>query len=79
MEQIQFEGSTVDDAIAAATQALSVSKDQLEIEIISNGSPGFLGFIGTKKAQVQVAIKKDPKEEKKEKGGNIFDHNVRIG
>jgi spoIIIJ-associated protein len=66
MELMQFEGSTVDDAIDEATQTLNVSKDQLEIDVISNGSSGFLGLIGSKKAQVQVSIKKDPKEAKKE-------------
>jgi spoIIIJ-associated protein len=66
MESMQFEGSTVDEAIEQATQTLNVPKDQLEIEVISNGSTGFLGLLGSKKAQVQVNIRKDPKEAKKE-------------
>ncbi len=72
MELRQFEGSTVEDAIEQASQTLNVSKDQLEIEVISNGSSGFLGLIGTKKAQVQVSVKKDPKEEKKEKAEDFL-------
>lgn len=65
MEPREFEGSTVENAIEAAVQQLNVSRDKLDIEVVSNGSPGFLGFIGTKKAHIRVSIKEDPKEIKR--------------
>nr|MBP7322713.1 protein jag [Deltaproteobacteria bacterium] len=64
MEAMEFEGTTVEKAIEAAVHHFKVSRDRIDIEVISNGSPGFLGFIGTKKAQIRACAKRDPKEEK---------------
>lgn len=41
MEAIEIEGKTIDEAIEKAMQQLNVPKEQLNIEIMSNGSQSF--------------------------------------
>lgn len=52
-EQYEFEGKTVEDAIAAGLVSLGVSREQVEIEVIRKGSRGILGF-GGESAQVRL-------------------------
>ena len=48
-------GTTVEEAIEAALQNLKVSRDQVEIEILSQGRKGFFG-IGSKAAEVKITV-----------------------
>src|SRR5208337_5684591 len=54
MEFKEFEGKSTEDAIAAACAHFQVSPEQLEIEILSVGSPGLFG-LGGRKAKVRAA------------------------
>jgi len=65
MEYKNYEGKTVDDAITLACQDLMVTSSNLDYEIISEGSTGFLGF-GSKPASIKARIKEEEKEVKKE-------------
>ena len=56
MEFVEYKGKTVDDAITEACQALTVTSDRLEYEVIENGSNGFLGF-GAKPAVIKARVK----------------------
>ncbi|MEJ5242532.1 MAG: Jag N-terminal domain-containing protein [Desulfomicrobiaceae bacterium] len=47
----EFRGKNVDEAILLACQALGVEREDLEIDIVSMGSPGIFG-LGAKKAVV---------------------------
>jgi len=53
MSSVEAEGRTVEEAVATALQQLRAEKDQVEIEILSQATKGFLG-IGGKKARVRV-------------------------
>ena len=55
MEVMEIEGKTIDEAIENACSAFQVSREKLNIEIISEGSSGFLG-IGAKKAQIRASL-----------------------
>ena len=44
MEFVEYKGKTVDDAITEACQALTITSDKLEYEIVEKGSSGILGF-----------------------------------
>lgn len=48
-------GSTVEAAIEAALQKLALSRDQVEIEVLSQGRKGFFG-IGSKEAEVKITV-----------------------
>lgn len=56
MEFKEYTGKTVDDALTNATVSLGLTSDEIEYEVVSEGSTGFLG-IGSKEAVIKVAIK----------------------
>ncbi len=56
MEFKEFTGKTVDDALTNATVSLGLTSDEIDYEVVSEGSTGFLG-IGSKEAVIKVAIK----------------------
>lgn len=56
MDYIEISAKTVEDAITKASIELGLSSDQLEYQVISQGSSGFLG-IGSKPAVIQVRRK----------------------
>ena len=60
MDAIQKTGKTVDEAVALALGELGITKDEAEIEVIEEGSRGFLGMFGAKDAVVKVKKKFDP-------------------
>ena len=78
MEYREFSAKNLDDAITEACEALMVTSDRLDYEVVSNGSSGFLG-IASKPAVIKARIKdettvetpaevkaEEKKEEKKE-------------
>lgn len=68
MEFKEFSAKTVDEAITKASLEFETSSENLEIQVISEGKTGFLGF-GTKPAIIKVKRKEIPvktTEEKKE-------------
>ena len=69
MEFKEFSAKTVDEAITKASLEFETSSENLEIQVISEGKTGFLGF-GTKPAIIKVKRKEIPvkttKEEKKQ-------------
>lgn len=56
MKILEIEGKTIDEAIERACKEFSVPREKLNIEIISEGSSGFLGLIGTQKARIKAGI-----------------------
>jgi len=64
---LEFEGKTTDEAIKKACEELGLTKDKLEIEIISFGSTGIFGLVGVKKAKIRVKVKESiPQTERTE-------------
>jgi len=55
MNSIEIEGKTIDEAIEKACSEFNVSREKLNIEIISDGATGFLG-LGSKKAKIKASI-----------------------
>ncbi|MBU1052444.1 MAG: Jag N-terminal domain-containing protein [Proteobacteria bacterium] len=72
---MEIDGPNVDKAIEKACKELNITKDKLKHDVISYGSSGIFGLVGTKKAKIRVTIPDveiETKEEiKKEK--NIID------
>ncbi len=60
MDAVQKTGKTVDEAVSAALSELGIVKEEADIEIIEEGSKGFLGVFGAKDAVVKVKRKFDP-------------------
>lgn len=55
MESLEIEGKTIDEAIEKACAEFKVPREKLNIEIIADGSSGFLG-LGSKKARIKASI-----------------------
>ncbi|HZE21986.1 MAG TPA: RNA-binding cell elongation regulator Jag/EloR [Desulfobaccales bacterium] len=55
MEFLEFEGKTTEEAIESASAHFHVTPEQLEIEIVSVGSPGIFG-LGGRKAKIRAAL-----------------------
>ena len=58
MEGIEVSAKTVEDAVLEAAIQLGTTRDKVEYEVITAGSPGFLG-IGSKKAVIRARQKTD--------------------
>ncbi|WP_418791243.1 RNA-binding cell elongation regulator Jag/EloR [Phosphitispora sp. TUW77] len=51
---------TVEEAIKEALKELRLENDEVEIEVLEEGSKGFFGIVGTKNAKVRVTEKVVP-------------------
>ncbi|MFH1094091.1 MAG: Jag N-terminal domain-containing protein [Candidatus Omnitrophota bacterium] len=51
-----FEGNTVEEAIEAALAELNIAKDNIKIQILTEGTRGLFGMQGAKKAKIRVTI-----------------------
>jgi len=56
---IEIEGKTVQAAIKIALKKLNLPRDQVEIEILSEGEKGLFGMPGVRPAKVRVSAKKN--------------------
>ena len=56
MKSVETEGKTTEEAIDKACEELGVSRKDLEVEVLSNGSSGFLG-LGVKNARIRATVK----------------------
>lgn len=57
MNNMQFSGKNIEEAIANALRELNVTEDKITYEVIEEGTKGLLGIIGTKPAIIEVAMK----------------------
>ena len=60
MDSIKVSAKTVEDAVKEALLKLGIEENQAEIQILDEGSKGFLGIFGGKEATVKVTKKFDP-------------------
>jgi len=58
-QQLEFEGNNVEKAAIAASEALSIPREKLQYQVISYGSTGIFGLVGTKKARIRVILPKE--------------------
>lgn len=59
LNQIEKAAKNIDDAILAALEELSASRDMVDVEILDEGSKGILGIFGGKDARVRVTLKQN--------------------
>ena len=53
---LEFESKSVEKAIQKASQKLNIPANQLEHDVISHGSTGIFGLVGSKKARIRVVL-----------------------
>ena len=56
MKFVETEAKNVEEAIQKACELLQASREDLDVEILENGSSGFLG-IGARKARIRATRK----------------------
>ncbi len=61
---LDFEEKNVEKAVQKACADLNVTRDKLKYDIISHGSSGIFGLVGTKKALIRVFVPDLPKNGK---------------
>ncbi len=59
---LEFEGKNVEQALQKACEELDISKEKLKHDVISYGSTGIFGLVGSKKAKIRVIVPKQAKE-----------------
>ena len=55
---LEFEGKNVENAIKKACDKLKIKEEKLKYDVISYGSTGIFGLVGTKKAKIRVTSPK---------------------
>ena len=73
MSTLEFEEKSVEDAIDLACRQLKLPREKLEIEIISKGSSGIFGIVGTRRAKIRVTTKVPPVGLTAEKAKEVLD------
>jgi len=58
MEPIEVEGKTVEEAIELALEKLKVSRDDIDVQVLSEAKLGLFGKEGGKRAKIRVSPKK---------------------
>ena len=56
---LEFEGKNVEQAAEEAGKELNIKKENLKFDVLSYGSSGIFGLVGTKKARIRVNLPKD--------------------
>lgn len=60
MADLEYEAKNVNLAVEKAAAALNISPDQLDYDIVSQGSSGIFGLARVKKAKIRVVLPEDP-------------------
>ena len=55
---LEFQGKNVEKAVEAACQQLDIKPEKLKYDVVSYGSTGIFGLVGTKKAKIRIYIQK---------------------
>lgn len=71
MKTFEMVGKNVDEALEAALNELGVGRDDVDVEVIEEGSKGFLG-IGNKDAKIIVTVKNNPEKRAKDFLNGLF-------
>lgn len=57
MKSVEETGRTVDEAVGQALKKLGLTREEVEVEVLEEGSRGLLGLLGARPARVRVSAK----------------------
>lgn len=57
-QAIEMEGKTVEEAIKKALKQLNISRDKVDVKVLSEEAKGLFGMQGAKPARVRITLKK---------------------
>jgi len=56
--ELEFGGRTIEEALEKALEALKVSREELDVKVLSEEEKGLFGMAGGKPARIRVKLKK---------------------
>ena len=56
--ELEFDGRTIEEALEKALAALKVSREELDVKVLSEEEKGLFGMSGGKPARIRVNLKK---------------------
>ncbi|MGB4504557.1 MAG: RNA-binding cell elongation regulator Jag/EloR [Syntrophaceticus sp.] len=62
MKSIEVDGSSIEEAVQNALKELDVTREQVDIDVLEEGSRGLFGIIGGKQARIRVTLKVTPEQ-----------------
>jgi spoIIIJ-associated protein len=62
MSSIEIEAKTMEEALTKASEQLGTSRDELEVEVISENSNKLFGIIGGTKVKIRASVREQPPE-----------------
>jgi spoIIIJ-associated protein len=68
MEEREFSGKNVEDAIEKGLKELALSRDDVEVKILNEGKAGLFGLMGASPAKIKLIVKSLKALETEEKG-----------
>ena len=68
---LEFKGKNVEQAAEEASNKLNIKKEDLKFDVLSYGSTGIFGLVGSKKARILVKLPEEPEKKKLVKYGFI--------
>ena len=71
---LEFEGKNIEKAIKKASYKLKIPKEELKYKVVSYGSTGTFGLVGSKKAKIAVTVPE--KEEKRDTPKKGYDREI---
>ena len=71
---LEFEDKNVEMAVKKACEELNIPREKLRHDVISYGSTGIFGLVGTKKARIRVTLPKTSQEFKIEDSNTKKNH-----
>jgi len=60
VKELEVSGRTVEDALRSALLRLGVSREEVDYEVIDEGSKGLFGIFGARTAKIRVVVKQNP-------------------
>lgn len=63
MTKVVTSGKTVEDAVKQGLSQLGVSRERVTVNVLEQPSKGFLGWLGAKKAKVELTLLSEPTPE----------------
>lgn len=56
-KRLEFEGSTVEEAIKKASETLKIPRENFEVKVVCEEKRGLFGMEGAKPAKIRITIK----------------------
>jgi spoIIIJ-associated protein len=73
MSGVEIEAKTMEEAIEKASQELGAPKEELDVEVLSEGTGRMFGLIGGKNVKIKASLKRPPEKNKLEEAKGVLE------